>query len=91
MVHNLAQGTLKKNMPLEQGANYNLVVTDVTYLEAVGRTAAGIAPWLELPDDNTEEGLLRAKMRKEFQQGLKMQPTPQIPITLIFKSRHNLL
>ncbi|AHF14454.1 hypothetical protein NIASO_03155 [Niabella soli DSM 19437] len=87
VVHNLAQGTLKKNMPLEQGANYNLVVTDVTYLEAVGRTAAGIAPWLELPDDNTEEGLLRAKMRKEFQQGLKNAADPANPDYLNFQKQ----
>lgn len=87
VVHNLAQGTLKKNMPLEQGADYNLVIKDVTYLEAVGRTAAGIAPWLALPDDKTEEGLLRSEMRKEMLQGLKNAADPQNPDYLNFEKQ----
>lgn len=87
VVHNLAQGTLKKNMPLEQGANYNLSVKDVTYLEAVGRTVAGIAPWLALPDDNTPEGLLRAKMRKELLQGLENAVDPANPDCLSFQKQ----
>ncbi|MCD2421887.1 DUF2264 domain-containing protein [Niabella pedocola] len=87
VVHNLAEGTLKKNLPLEQGPSYNLVVKDVTYLEAVGRTVAGVAPWLELPDDQTEEGLLRAKMRKELLQGLKNAVDPANPDCLNFKKQ----
>jgi hypothetical protein len=33
----------------------------VTHLEALGRLLAGIAPWLELPADDTAEGRLRAQ------------------------------
>ena len=29
----------------------------VSYLEAVGRTVCGIAPWLELGPDDTQEGV----------------------------------
>ncbi|WP_090391123.1 DUF2264 domain-containing protein [Niabella drilacis] len=88
VVHNLAAGTLKKNLPLEQGPDYNLVVKDVTYLEAVGRTVAGIAPWLELPDDATEEGALRAKMRRELLQGLRNAVDPENPDCLNFKKQN---
>jgi hypothetical protein len=48
---NLANGTLKRNMPVETVGN-----TDdrrkYTYLEAIGRLLSGMAPWLEatLPD-----------------------------------------
>ena len=46
VVHNLAEQTLKKNLPLELGPGYSLDPVKVTYLEAVGRTVAGLAPWL---------------------------------------------
>lgn len=60
---NIARGKLKKNMPFETGSDYKLPKY-VTYLEAVGRTLSGIAPWLALPDDVTPEGVIR----KEFKQ-----------------------
>jgi hypothetical protein len=41
---NLANGTPKQNMLLETAPGYNKKVEDVTYLEAFGRTAAGLAP-----------------------------------------------
>jgi hypothetical protein len=56
---NLANETLKARMPVEQAAGANR--EPVTHLEALGRLMAGIAPWLELPADDTPEGRLRAK------------------------------
>src|SRR5665647_311594 len=50
VVHNLANETLRKNLPLEKGNDYFMDPSKVTYLEAVGRTFAGIAPWLALSD-----------------------------------------
>ena len=41
VIHNLANSTLKKNMPVELAPDYYLKADKVTYLEAVGRTAAG--------------------------------------------------
>lgn len=49
VVHHLAEGTLKQQMPLETPPNYGLKVEKVTYMEAIGRTLAGVAPWLALP------------------------------------------
>lgn len=86
VVHNLAQQTLKKNMPLEQGPDYYLPVQKVTYLEAVGRTIAGLAPWLALPDDDTKEGQLRKKMRGELLTGLAHAVDPQSPDYLNFRT-----
>jgi hypothetical protein len=54
---NLAAGTLKLRMPVEQAAGANR--RDVTHLEAVGRLLAGVAPWIELGGDGTDEGRAR--------------------------------
>ena len=74
VIHNLAQETLKKNMPLEAlpdyGKPYGMIANEVSYLEAVGRTMAGVAPWLALPDDNTKEGAMRKQLRTELLQGI---------------------
>lgn len=85
VVHNLAEGTLRKNMPLETAPNYGLGVERVTYLEAVGRTLAGIAPWLALPDNDTAEGKLRKQMREEVLKGLKNAVDPSNPDYLNFR------
>lgn len=85
VIHNLANGTLKKNMPLEISQAYNLKAADVSYLEAVGRTAAGVAPWLALPDDDTDEGKLRNQLRAELLRGLKNAVDPQNADYLNFK------
>jgi hypothetical protein len=56
---NLANGTLKARMPVEQAAGTDR--RSVTYLEALGRLLAGIAPWIELAPDDTPEGRIRAE------------------------------
>ncbi len=83
---NLSQGTLKKNMPFES-LSENQFRKDVSYLEAVGRTICGIAPWLELGTDNTEEGKLRSKYIEMTIQGLKNVVNPQSPDYLVFDNR----
>lgn len=88
VVHNLAEQTLKKNMPLEVGPDYYLQVKKVTYLEAVGRTMAGIAPWLALADDNTKEGVLRKKLREELLKGLTHAVDPNSPDYLNFRTEN---
>ncbi len=86
VVHNLANETLKKNLPLELGPDYYLQVKKVTYLEAVGRTMAGIAPWVALPDDNTKEGVLRKQLRDELLKGLVHAVDPNSPDYLNFRT-----
>ena len=55
----LSAETLKARMPVEQAAGATR--ESVTHLEALGRLIAGIAPWLELAPDDTDEGRLRAR------------------------------
>jgi len=84
VVSNLAAGTLVKNMPLVTSPTFDTRSPKVSYLEAVGRTYAGIAPWLALPDDSTEEGKLRKKMRFEAIKGLDNCFTDGSPDQLTF-------
>ena len=46
VIHNLAEGTLHQNMPVETASGETAGFKDMTHLEAVGRTLAGVAPWL---------------------------------------------
>jgi hypothetical protein len=61
----LAAGTLKRAMPVEGSADRRAV----THLEAFGRTLAGVAPWLDLPADDTAEGRPRSMRRGGFVSG----------------------
>lgn len=84
VIHNLAEGTLRKNMPIESPSGNPAGYDEITHLEAVGRTLAGVAPWLALPDDDTEEGKLRKQMREEVLKGLKNAVDPASPDMLNF-------
>ena len=87
VLENLAAGTLKKNMPFES-PSVEPLRKEVSYLEAVGRTICGIAPWLELGPDETEEGRLRAHYIDLVVKGLKNGVNPQSPDHLMFDNRH---
>lgn len=88
VVHNLAEGTLRRNMPIENPYGKPENYRDVTHLEAIGRTLCGLAPWLALPDDDSREGQLRRQMREEVLRGLRNAVDPDSPDCLNFK-RHN--
>jgi hypothetical protein len=62
VLKSLSQDALKDNMPVESFPGKVEGRKKVTYLEALGRTLAGVAPWLELGPDNSTEG----KLRKEY-------------------------
>lgn len=61
---NMAKGELQKNMLVEVSPNWDGRDKGVTYMETFGRLMAGIAPWLSLPDDDTEEGAMRKELRE---------------------------
>ena len=58
VLSNLKKGTLKKNMPIEALTSDR---QKFTHLAAFGRLFSGIAPWLDLSIDGTEEGRIREK------------------------------
>ncbi|PCH76637.1 MAG: hypothetical protein COB98_05705 [Flavobacteriaceae bacterium] len=57
----LSQDKLKEKMPVEQHSFEYGDRSSFTHLEAFGRLMAGLAPWLELGADTTEEGIIRKK------------------------------
>ena len=62
VLSNMSRGELVKNMQVEVSPTWDGRRTRVTYMEAFGRLMAGLAPWLNLPEDNTPEG----KQRKQL-------------------------
>ena len=71
---NLANGTLKARMPVEEASGAGR--RSVTHLEAFGRLLAGLAPWLELPPDESAEGLVRARYNELVQRALAQAVDP---------------
>jgi hypothetical protein len=79
---NLANGTLKANMPVEQASGANR--RSVTHLEALGRLLAGLAPWLDLPADGSAEGRLRGEYAAQARRGIAQAVDPASPDFLNF-------
>ncbi|HYG20063.1 MAG TPA: DUF2264 domain-containing protein [Ohtaekwangia sp.] len=57
----LSKDQLKRDMPVESVPDGKAHRMKVTYLEALGRTLSGMAPWLELNGGNASENTLRQK------------------------------
>ena len=64
VLENMSRGELQKTMQTEFSPNFDNRNRKVVYMETFGRLMAGIAPWLALPDDDTEEGKLRIHLRQ---------------------------
>ena len=58
VLNNLARGSLKKNMPYESKSSEG---QKFSHFEAFARVFNGIAPWLELGADSSDEGKIRKK------------------------------
>ena len=69
-------------MPAEQAAGAHREA--VTHLEAFGRLLAGLAPWLELPPDETTEGKLRSEYAALARRALAVAVDPSSPDFLNF-------
>jgi hypothetical protein len=82
VLNNLAGETLKARMPVEQAAGAKR--EGVTHLEALGRLVAGIAPWLELAADGSEEGRLRARYADLTRRAIDRAVDPASPDFLNF-------
>ena len=78
-------------MPVEtrDGLNTGNDRKEVTHLEALGRSFAGIAPWLNLPVDETEEGKLRAEYIDLVVKSLTNAVDPESPDYMPFDRPYN--
>ena len=86
VLENMANGTLQKNMKLELSPTWDNRDKKVAYMECFGRLMAGIAPWLNLPDDDTEEGKMRKQLREWALKAYKNAVDPESPDYLGWQS-----
>lgn len=87
VLSNMSRGELKKNMPLELSPAWDNRDPAVAYMEAFGRLMAGLAPWLNLPDDDTPEGRQREQLREWALKSYAQAVDPESPDYLLW-NRH---
>ena len=75
----LSVNKLKEKMPVEAALGQEADRRNYTYLEAFGRLLAGMAPWLELGPDGSDEGKLRGKYILLVRRCLHNATDPQSP------------
>ena len=85
VLSNMAEGKLQANMQIEVSPSFDNRDKRVTYMEAFGRLMAGVAPWLSLPDDNTEEGQMRKQLREWALKSYAHAVDPQSPDYLLWR------
>ncbi|MCE4553935.1 DUF2264 domain-containing protein [Roseateles cellulosilyticus] len=81
----MSRGELKQKFALELSPTWDGRDRGVAYLECFGRLISGIAPWLALPDDDTNEGRLRQRLRQEALQSYVHAVDPRSPDYLTWK------
>jgi hypothetical protein len=86
VLSNMSRGELKKNMQVEVSPTWDGRSRDVTYMECFGRLMSGIAPWLSLPDDDTEEGGMRKQLREWALKSYAHAVNPDSPDYLLWRS-----
>lgn len=84
VIEALAERRLKSSMPVEAQNPSDRAAC--THLEALGRTLAGIAPWLELGADGTPEGETRARLAQKARAAIDAATDPASPDHLNFST-----
>lgn len=75
----LAQNRLKAKMPIESADGQQQSRILVSHLEALGRTVAGLAPWLQLETDDSPEGRTRQRYFDLTWKSIANAVNPQSP------------
>jgi len=83
VLSSLASNTLKKTMPVESAPGQLDSRRQVSHLEALGRTLAGLAPWLETPASPGEEAA-QQRFRELSSRAIGNAVDPQSPDVLNF-------
>jgi hypothetical protein len=82
----MSEGKLQAAFEPELSPTWDGRNPKVAYLECFGRLISGIAPWLALPDDDTPEGRLRAKLRRQAVASYAHSVDPASPDYLLWRS-----
>lgn len=81
----MSQGELQAAFKPELSPTWDGRNPKVAYLEAFGRLIAGVAPWLSLPDDSSEEGRLRQRLRQQALASFGHSVDPKSPDYLLWR------
>jgi hypothetical protein len=86
VLSNMSKGELSKNMQLELSPTWDGRDKRVSYMECFGRLMDGIAPWLALPDDDTDEGKMRKQLREWALKSYAHAVNPDSPDYLLWRN-----
>lgn len=84
VLSHMSEGKLKEQMPVETPSDSYGGREKVTHLEALGRTMAGVAPWLTLPETADEESRLRKDLKEKALKSIAHAVDPSSPDYLNF-------
>ncbi|WP_337044726.1 DUF2264 domain-containing protein [Emticicia sp. 17c] len=85
VLKNLGEETLQKNWQVEYSPIWDKRNEKVAFLEAFARTMVGVAPWLALADDTTEEGQLRKQLRNYALKAITNSVNPASPDYMLWR------
>lgn len=85
VLDSLSKGRLRSDMPLKHHPDSH-DRADYTYLEALGRTLMGVAPWLETPAEDPVEEELRAHHAELARKAIAMAVDPDSPDCMNFEN-----
>lgn len=85
VLESMSKGELHKKMQVEVSPTWDGRDKRVAYLECFGRLMDGLAPWLTLPDDDSEEGKVRKKLREQAFMSLVHAVDPKSPDYLLWR------
>ncbi|MCM1354974.1 MAG: DUF2264 domain-containing protein [Staphylococcus sp.] len=83
----MSEGRLQTEMLIEVSPNWDGRDKRVTYMETFGRLMAGIAPWLALADDDTDEGKKRKELRDMALKSYANAVDPNSPDYLLWQGQ----
>ena len=78
VIESCADGKLREVMPIYARPDVH-DRAEYTYLEALGRTVCGIAPWLSHEAEDADEEVMRARYAELTRRAIKMAVTPGSP------------
>lgn len=77
VLSNMSKGLLRKNMDMRVSPVWDNRDVGVGYLEALGRLAVGMAPWLALAEVSAEEQETQSRLKKQLQAAIAQGVDPK--------------
>lgn len=85
VLSSMSEGHLHRDMVVELSPTWDGRNQGVTYMECFGRLMAGLAPWLALPDDDSDEGQKRRQLREWALKSYAQAVDPEGPDYLLWR------